>query len=198
MTLSPVIGMDGDLVDERAGRPLGADQDADRVGAREGDHAAAAPDLKVADRPLERGRRHRRLVGKVRRPAAIQRVDEKPDVVRCGRSGTPTSPSDRAPDRDQPGEARRAISLRRGNSPADGASARLRLSRLRRVRDITEAPRRPEPAPRRRRSCPWVGRDHLGHHLLADLDAILDERKIDGARRARARAPRSAPVSGSA
>jgi hypothetical protein len=33
-------------------------QDADRVGAREGDHAAAAPDLKVADRPLERGRRH--------------------------------------------------------------------------------------------------------------------------------------------
>ena len=83
MTLPPMIGMDGDLVDERTGRPLGADQDADRVGAREGDHAAAAPDLKVADRPLERGRRHRRLVGKVRRPAAIQRVDEKRDVVRA-------------------------------------------------------------------------------------------------------------------
>ena len=83
MTLSPMIGMDGDLVDEGTGRPLGADQDADRVGAREGDHAAAAPDLKVADRPLERGRRHGRLVGKVRRPAAIQRVDEKPDVVRA-------------------------------------------------------------------------------------------------------------------
>ena len=83
VTLPPMIGMDGDLVDEGAGRPLGADQDADRIGAREGDHAAAAPDLKVADRPLERGRRHRRLVGKVRRPAAIQRVDEKPDVVRA-------------------------------------------------------------------------------------------------------------------
>ena len=83
MTLPPMIGMDGDLVDEGPGRPLGADQDADRVGAREGDHAAAAPDLQVADRPLERGRRHGRLVGKVRRPAAIQRVDEQPDVVRA-------------------------------------------------------------------------------------------------------------------
>ena len=31
MTLSPMIGMDGDLVDEGTGRPLGADQDADRV-----------------------------------------------------------------------------------------------------------------------------------------------------------------------
>jgi hypothetical protein len=81
MTLSPMIGMDGDLVDERTGRPLGANQDGDRVGAREGDHAAAAPDLEVADRPLERDRRHRRLVGKVRRPAAIQRADEKLDVV---------------------------------------------------------------------------------------------------------------------
>ena len=83
MTLSQMIGMNGDLVDERTGRPLGADQDADRVGAREGDHAAAAPDLQVADRPLERRRRHRRLVGKVRRPAAIQRVDEERDVVRA-------------------------------------------------------------------------------------------------------------------
>ena len=83
VTLSPMIGMDGDLVDEGTGRPLGADQDADRIGAREGDHAAAAPDLKVADRPLERCRRHRRLVGKVRRPAAIQCVDEQPDVVRA-------------------------------------------------------------------------------------------------------------------
>ena len=83
MTLSLVIGMNGDPVDERAGGPLGADQDADRVGAREGDHAAAAPDLEVADRPLERDRRHRRLVGKVRRPAAIQRVDEQLDVIRA-------------------------------------------------------------------------------------------------------------------
>ena len=81
VALSPMIGMDGDLVDERARRPLGADQDADRVGAREGDHAAAAPDLKVADRPFERGRRHRRLVGEVRRPAAIQRIDQELDVV---------------------------------------------------------------------------------------------------------------------
>ena len=98
MTLSPMIGMDGDLVDEATGRPLCADQNADRVGAREGDHAAAAPDLKVADRPLERGRGHWRLVGKVRRPAAIQRADEKLDVVRAaeavgahGRLPTPNS-----------------------------------------------------------------------------------------------------------
>ncbi len=32
VTLSPMIRMNGDLVDERRGRPLGADQDADRVG----------------------------------------------------------------------------------------------------------------------------------------------------------------------
>ena len=83
MTLSPMIGMDGDPVDECSGRPLGADQDADRVGAREGDHAAAAPDLEVADRTLEHGRRHQRLVGKVRGPAAIQGFHEKPDVVRA-------------------------------------------------------------------------------------------------------------------
>ena len=83
MTLPPMIGMDGDLVDESAGGPLGADQDADRVRAREGDHAAAAPDLKVTDRPLEHLRRRRRLVRKVRSPAAIHRVDEKPDVVRA-------------------------------------------------------------------------------------------------------------------
>ena len=83
MTLSPMIGMDGDLVDEGSRRPLGADQDADRVGTREDNHAAAAPDLKVADRLLERSRRHGRLVGKVRNPAAIQRVGEKRDVVRA-------------------------------------------------------------------------------------------------------------------
>jgi hypothetical protein len=41
MTLPQMIGMDGDLLDESSGRPLGADQDADRVGSREGDHAAA-------------------------------------------------------------------------------------------------------------------------------------------------------------
>ena len=87
MPLPPMIGMDRDLVDERTGWPLGADQDADRVGSREGDHAAAAPDLKVADRALERFRRHRRLVGKVRRPAAIQRVDEQRRCRRCDRSG---------------------------------------------------------------------------------------------------------------
>ena len=81
MTLPPMIGMDRDSVDEGTGRPLGADQDADRIRAREGDHAAAAPHLEVANRPLERGRRHRRLVWKVRRPAPIQRVDEQGNVV---------------------------------------------------------------------------------------------------------------------
>ena len=29
--LSPMIGMDGDLVDKGAGSPLGPDQDADRI-----------------------------------------------------------------------------------------------------------------------------------------------------------------------
>ena len=113
MTLSPMIGMDGDLVDEGTRRPLGADQDADRVGAREGDHAAAAPDLKVADRPLERGGRHRRLVGKVRRPAAIQRVDEKPDVIGAAKAV-----------RAHPSDALRAVSgltsLSIGFAPVDG------------------------------------------------------------------------------
>src|SRR5687768_15250821 len=91
-----MIGMDGDPVDESAGGPLGADQDADWVGAREGDHAAAAPDLKVADGPLERGRRHQRLVGKVGRPAAIQRVNEKSDVVRTAEAvGTHAANSQR-------------------------------------------------------------------------------------------------------
>ncbi len=76
-----MIGMDGDLVDEGTGGPLGADQDADRIGARERDHAAAAPYLKVADRPLEFRRCHRRLVGKARTPAAIECRDEQRDVV---------------------------------------------------------------------------------------------------------------------
>src|SRR5262245_12376973 len=66
VALPKMIGMDRNLVDESARRPLGADEDADRVGAREGNHAAAAPDLQVANRPLERGRCHRRLVWKVR------------------------------------------------------------------------------------------------------------------------------------
>ena len=83
MPLSPMLGMNGDLVDAGTRRPLGADQDADRVRAREGDHTAAAPHLKIADRLLERGRRHERLVGKVRGPAVIQRVDEKRHVVRA-------------------------------------------------------------------------------------------------------------------
>src|SRR5262249_18708140 len=50
VTLPQMIWMDGDLVDEGRRRPLRADQDADRIGSRESDHAAAAPDLKVADR----------------------------------------------------------------------------------------------------------------------------------------------------
>jgi hypothetical protein len=37
--------------------------------------------MKVADRPPERGRRHRRLVWKIRTPTAIQRVDEKRKVM---------------------------------------------------------------------------------------------------------------------
>jgi hypothetical protein len=49
MTLSNMIRMDGDLVDEGTGQPLGADQDADRIGASECNHTAAAPHLKVAN-----------------------------------------------------------------------------------------------------------------------------------------------------
>jgi hypothetical protein len=71
----------GDPVNESTGRTLSADQDSDRVRTGERDHAAAAPDLQVADGALE-GRRCRERIGwKRRRPAAIQRVDEKPHVV---------------------------------------------------------------------------------------------------------------------
>ena len=81
MTLSSVIGMDRDPVDERAARPLGTDQDGDRIRTGEGHNAAAAPDLQIADRTFERRRRHRRLVRKPGTPAAIQRIDEKRDVI---------------------------------------------------------------------------------------------------------------------
>jgi hypothetical protein len=81
MTLPPMIGMDRDLVDKRTGGTLGADQDADRIGAGERDHAAAAPHLQVADRSFERSRCCWRLAWKMRRPAAVQRIDEEPDVV---------------------------------------------------------------------------------------------------------------------
>src|SRR5262245_35372482 len=36
VTLSAMIGMNGDLVNEGTGRSLGADEDADRIGARKG------------------------------------------------------------------------------------------------------------------------------------------------------------------
>src|SRR3954469_12835998 len=78
-----MIGMDSDLVDQGSGRTLGAYQDADGVGPGEGYHAAAAPHLKIADGSLERGRRHERFVGKARRPAAIERLDEKRHIVRA-------------------------------------------------------------------------------------------------------------------
>src|SRR5688572_13395124 len=81
MTLSQMLRMHGDLVDERCGSALGTNENADRIGACEGNHAAAAPDLEVADRPLEGRRSYRGLVRKVRQPAAIQRVDEQSDVI---------------------------------------------------------------------------------------------------------------------
>src|SRR3954471_15393505 len=81
MTLAQMIWMNCEPVDEGRRRSLRANQDGDRVGPREGDHAAAAPDLKVANRSLERRRRHRRLAGNVRRPAAIQCVNKQLDVV---------------------------------------------------------------------------------------------------------------------
>src|SRR5687768_15974867 len=92
-----MIGMDGDPVDESAGGALGADQDADWVGAREGDHAAAAPDLKVADGPLERGRRHQRLVSKVGRPRASPRVNKKSDVARTAEAVRPHAENSQHP-----------------------------------------------------------------------------------------------------
>ena len=168
MTLSPMIGMDSDLVDESTGRPLGADQDADRVGAREGDHAAAAPDLKVADRPLERGRRHRRIVGKVRRPAAIQRVDEKHDVVGAAEAV----------------RAHRSSTLRT-HARSDAAWAQPRRNRLGGAPGSRcERTHRIEHRLRAGAGAPSVGRDHLGHHLLAELDPLLDQRKsiVDDAR----------------
>src|SRR4051812_2169145 len=81
MPLPLMVGVHGDLVHERTPGSFGADKDADRVRTRERDHAAAAPDLQVADRPLEEGRRHRRFAGEVWRPAAIQPLDQQPDVV---------------------------------------------------------------------------------------------------------------------
>src|SRR5688572_28264966 len=45
-----------------------------------------------------------------------------------------------------------------------GGRARLTRRRCRRCRTL--------------RRCA-VGRDHLGHHLLAELDAVLDEREVD-------------------
>src|SRR5258705_13881973 len=87
MPLAQMIRMDGDLVNEGSGGPLGADQDTDWIRAGESDHAAAAPDLQIADRPLERGRRRDRLVRKVRPPAAIHRIDQKLDVVGATEAG---------------------------------------------------------------------------------------------------------------
>src|SRR3954470_21381083 len=81
MTLAQMIWMNCEPVDEGRRRSLRANQNTDRIGPSEGDHAAAAPDLEVADRPLERRGRHRRVVGKVRGPAAIQRVNKQLDVV---------------------------------------------------------------------------------------------------------------------
>ena len=119
VTLPSMIGMDGDLVNEGTGRPLGANLDGYRSGARESDHAAAAPDLEVPDRSLERRRSHLRLVGHVRGPAAIQRVNEQTDVVRaaeaiCGhRYSTGGLPRLRS----SFGEARRSASARRRPDP---------------------------------------------------------------------------------
>src|SRR5687768_4474320 len=76
-----MVRVDGDPADERPRRPLGANQDADWISARKRDHAAAAPHLQVADRALERGRSLDRLVGMIRSPAAVQRIDEQPDVI---------------------------------------------------------------------------------------------------------------------
>src|SRR4029079_19094139 len=67
----------GDPVNESTGRTLPPDQDSDRVRTGERDHAAAAPDLQVADGALE-GRRCRERIGwKKRRTDGIPSAREK-------------------------------------------------------------------------------------------------------------------------
>ena len=71
-------------------------RDADWVGARERNHYKACIDLQVAhSHPAPRRPSPRpALVGKVRRPAAVQRVNEKRHVVRA-RAATTTPPAER-------------------------------------------------------------------------------------------------------
>ena len=76
-----VIRMHGDAVNKRAGRPLAPI----RTPMGSAPEKAAMQLLHQTWRSridrLNTGRRRRRLAGKVRRPAAVQRVDERPDVV---------------------------------------------------------------------------------------------------------------------
>ena len=80
MTLSQMIGMDGDLMDEGPdGRlapirtPIGSEPENATMQLLHQTCRSRIDRLNVVG--------VRRLVGKVRRPAAIQRVDEKRDVV---------------------------------------------------------------------------------------------------------------------
>ena len=79
--LAEMIGVHGDAEHERLRRALAADQDADRLLGVEGDHAARAPEVQLANLLLESGDGERRRPGKVRKAAAIPGVDEQRDVV---------------------------------------------------------------------------------------------------------------------
>jgi hypothetical protein len=139
MALPPVIGMDGDRVDEVPdGRfapirtPIGS--------APEKRPCSCCTNLQVADRPLERGRPSRRLVGKVR--------------AQHGFSASTSSPSSRS--------GRTCMTLKAASMPGARVSGRWTSFEVLagRVRLVDS-------------------RDHLGHHLLAELDAVLDERQVD-------------------
>jgi len=73
--------MDAQAVDESGSRPLGSEENAHRLAPFERDHAAAAPEVEVADEALETVPVKRRRVRILRSTAALPGLDEETDVV---------------------------------------------------------------------------------------------------------------------
>ena len=83
VTPAAVIRVDGDVEHQAGDRlPLGGDEDADRVGTLEGDHAAAGPEVHLPAQPLHVV--HRQAPGSSAGAdvAAFVRVDDEGHVVR--------------------------------------------------------------------------------------------------------------------
>jgi len=81
MALAELVRTDGDSMHEGVGRALATDEDADGVLAVEGDHAARAPQVLLADLLFESGDGQRGSGRIVREAAAVPGVDEQRDVV---------------------------------------------------------------------------------------------------------------------